>query len=103
MFRYWDAQTDDVALTRAVLRSAQSLGVEACCPAKLDTATRTDEGYRLAIDAGGTRRDLQCRYLINAGGPWINEVYARIGPEAAPRRNPRAAAGRGGRTGCSRA
>ena len=28
VFSYWDAQTDDVQLTRAVLQSARSLGVE---------------------------------------------------------------------------
>jgi glycerol-3-phosphate dehydrogenase len=85
VFRYWDAQTDDVQLTRAVLRSAQSLGVEALCPARMVSALRTISGYRLAIDAGGTPRELHCAYLVNAGGPWINDVLARIEPEAAHR------------------
>jgi glycerol-3-phosphate dehydrogenase len=85
VFRYWDAQTDDVQLTRAVLRSAQSLGVEALCPARMVSALRTISGYRLAIDAGGAPRELHCAYLVNAGGPWINDVLARIEPEAAHR------------------
>src|SRR5688572_28196030 len=40
VFRYWDAQTDDVALTRAVLQSARSLGADARCPARLLSAER---------------------------------------------------------------
>jgi glycerol-3-phosphate dehydrogenase len=85
VFRYWDAQTDDVLLTRAVLRSAQSLGAEARCPARLTAAVRTDAGYRLTLDEGGQSRELHCAYLVNCGGPWINEVLARVQPEASHR------------------
>jgi len=85
VFRYWDAQTDDVQLTRAVLRSAQDLGVQAHCPAKLMAAERTDGGYRLELAVDGGTREVRCGYLVNAGGPWVNEVLARFAPEAAPR------------------
>ena len=80
VFRYFDAQTDDVQLTRAVLRSAQSLGVEARCPSRLVKAEREDNGYRLMLDEGGRRRELRCSYLVNCGGPWVNEVLATITP-----------------------
>ena len=86
VFRYFDAQTDDVQLTRAVLRSAQSLGVEARCPSRLVTAEREEGGYKLTLDEGGQRRELRCGYLVNAGGPWINEVLACIAPTATHRR-----------------
>ena len=66
---YWDAQTDDVLLTRAVLKSAQSLGVEARCPARLVAAVRDGNGYRLQLDEGGTTREVRCAYLVNTGGP----------------------------------
>jgi glycerol-3-phosphate dehydrogenase len=85
VFRYWDAQTDDVQLTRAVLRSAQSLGVEARCPARLASAERIDDGYRLVVEEGGHTRELRCAYLVNCAGPWINDVLARVTPEAAHR------------------
>ena len=80
VFRYFDAQTDDAQLTRAVLRSAQSLGVQARCPAKLVAAERMDDGYELTIDEDGQRRELRCGYIVNAGGPWINDVLACIRP-----------------------
>ena len=85
VFRYWDAQTDDVQLTRAVLHSAQALGVDARCPAQMIAAERVGDGYRLTLDEGGVVRELRCEYLVNAGGPWVNEVLARIAPEAAHR------------------
>jgi glycerol-3-phosphate dehydrogenase len=80
VFRYFDAQTDDELLTRAVLRSAQSLGVEARCPARLVAAERIEAGYKLTLDENGERRELRCGYLVNAGGPWVNEVLACVSP-----------------------
>jgi glycerol-3-phosphate dehydrogenase len=80
VFRYFDAQTDDVKLTRAVLYSAQSLGVEVRCPARLVAAERGDSGYKLTLYEGGQHRALHCRYLVNAGGPWVNEVLGCITP-----------------------
>jgi glycerol-3-phosphate dehydrogenase len=80
VFRYFDAQTDDVQLTRAVLRSAQSLGVEARCPSRLVTAAREDAGYRLTLDESGHRHELRCGYLVNAGGPWVNDVLGCVAP-----------------------
>jgi len=85
IFRYFDAQTDDVQLTRAVLRSAQSLGVEARCPSKLVAAERVEDGYKITLDEGGQRRQLRCGYLVNAGGPWINEVLATVAPTSTQR------------------
>jgi glycerol-3-phosphate dehydrogenase len=85
VFRYWDAQTDDVRLTRAVLASARALGVEARCPSQLVQAERVDDGYRLTLAERGRQRTLQCRYLVNAGGPWINEVLACVEPRATHR------------------
>jgi glycerol-3-phosphate dehydrogenase len=86
VFRYFDAQTDDVQLTRAVLRSAQSLGAQARCPARLVAAGREEGGYRLTLEEGGKQEELRCGYLVNAGGPWINEVLACIAPGATQRR-----------------
>lgn len=85
VFRYFDAQTDDVQLTRAVLRSAQSLGVEARCPSRLVSASREADGYTLFLDESGQRRVLRCGYLVNAGGPWVDEVLACVTPTSTRR------------------
>lgn len=70
IFEYEDAQTDDAALTRAVLSSAQ----------KLMTKVRFNCGIK-SIDvqvAGGFHINLQngelirTRVVVNATGPWVN-------------------------------
>jgi len=85
VFRYFDAQTDDVELTRAVLRSAKALGAQARCPSRLVAASRQDDGYKLTLYERGQHRELRCGYLINAGGPWVNEVLACVTPATTPR------------------
>lgn len=72
VFRYFDAQTDDQALTRAVLESAVSLGAQVrfnVAPARIEYT----ENYTLTFPDSSTVR---CRALVNAAGPWANEVAA---------------------------
>lgn len=72
VFRYSDAQTDDQALTRAVLESAGSLGAQVrfnLSPVSIEYAA----GYTLTfLDKSVVR----CRALVNAAGPWANDVAA---------------------------
>jgi glycerol-3-phosphate dehydrogenase len=80
VLRYWDAQTDDARLTRSVLASAQHLGVDAVCPARFLRAERRGAGYRLTLEAEGDEQKVDCDYLVNAAGPWVNEILAGIVP-----------------------
>jgi glycerol-3-phosphate dehydrogenase len=80
VFRYADAQTDDAALTRAVLASARALGAEFICPASFAAAQRADDGYEVTFRTGTTEQRCRTRTLVNAAGPWVNEVLARITP-----------------------
>ncbi len=80
VFRYWDAQTDDVKLTQAVMRSAQSLGAELYLPAEFVGASFDGEHYSVRIRKDGGETGLRCRALVNAAGPWANPVLERINP-----------------------
>lgn len=80
IFRYSDAQTDDQALTRAVVQSASNLGVKLACPAELLHAEATPNGYKLQIRHQGKTQTLNCRVLINACGPWVNHLLRSISP-----------------------
>lgn len=80
VWRYWDARTDDVALTRAVVSSAASLGARAWCPAEVISAERSADGYRLRLRTPTGESWLACRVLVNCAGPWINQVADRIAP-----------------------
>lgn len=80
VFRYLDGQTDDVALTRAVLRSAQELGAQLLCPATFLGGTVMEDGVRVEYGQDGRSRQMQCRVVVNAAGPWVNRVLAKVTP-----------------------
>lgn len=80
VFEYHDAQTDDVALTKAVLHSAMSLGAELRMPARLVSATRRDDHVEIVYEENGQQRSCVSAVLVNATGPWVAEVTALIHP-----------------------
>ncbi|HET7175951.1 MAG TPA: FAD-dependent oxidoreductase [Gammaproteobacteria bacterium] len=84
VFEYQDGQTDDAALTRAVLHSAQSLGTEFELPARFIGAERGSECMLIHYEAGGIEKTCESAVLVNATGPWVAETAARIRPVAAP-------------------
>lgn len=80
VFRYQDGQTDDAALSRAVLRSAQGLGARAEIPATFVAARRDGDTWRVTYRAGERDLEVRARALVNAGGPWVEEIRDRIEP-----------------------
>ncbi len=80
VFQYWDGQTDDVALTRAVLHSAQDLGAEVRAPADFLGADLEAEGATVRYRESGQERRCRARVLVNAAGPWVAEVDALVSP-----------------------
>ncbi len=80
VFRYTDAQTDDRELTRAVMRSAQSLGAQLLCPAEFLSADLNSHGCRAVVRVENQDRHIGCRVIVNAAGPWANQVLARVQP-----------------------
>ena len=79
-FSYWDAQTDDRLLTQAVVKSACSLGADTLNNTRLERATQTAEGYQLDIRQHDNPTQIQCQFLINCSGPWINQIMDLITP-----------------------
>ena len=82
-FGYWDAQTDDQALTRAVIYSASKLGAETLRPGKLIRAEKQSFGYQLTVQFQGSEYPINCQHLVNCAGPWINQVMDTIVPKPA--------------------
>ena len=79
VFRYYDGQTDDAALTRAVLNSAHTLGAQILCNTPVTHVLRDGEFYQVKVADG--YRVIRCRALVNAAGPWVNQMAARVQPE----------------------
>jgi glycerol-3-phosphate dehydrogenase len=85
VFRYFDGQTDDVALTRAVVQSAISLGCELAAPAAFTSARLTETGVVVQYSDQSGTREVEARVLINAAGPWVADVISHVSPLVLPR------------------
>lgn len=78
VFRYYDAQTDDAALTRAVLNSARTLGAQVLCNTPVTNVLRDQAFYHVVLDGG--RKVIRCRAFVNAAGPWVNQLSNQLEP-----------------------
>ena len=78
-FSYWDAQVDDFALVRAVVASAIRDGATVRERTKVEALRRDGEEWIVRTDHGDESRfDL----VVNAAGPWMNELLRANGIEA---------------------
>jgi glycerol-3-phosphate dehydrogenase len=80
VFWYHDGQTDDAALTRAVLASAGRLGGEVVEHAEFIGAELTPAGVVARYAHAGVEKECAARVLVNAAGPWAVDVARRISP-----------------------
>ena len=83
VFQYYDAQTDDATLTRAVMRSAQTLGAELALPATFLGATLSDGENQIDYQHQGKNLSCTARVIVNAAGPWVQKILDRITPTPA--------------------
>jgi glycerol-3-phosphate dehydrogenase len=79
VFRYYDAQTDDAALTLAVLNSAREMGADIALPADIEGIKLTEDGCELKVSTIGTK--VYAKTLINCTGPWAADFQNRFMPE----------------------
>ncbi|HET8709839.1 MAG TPA: FAD-dependent oxidoreductase [Spongiibacteraceae bacterium] len=80
VFQYWDGQTDDTALTHAVVRSAQQLQTIALEHSELLSAKQSHDDFELTIKTHATEWQCTARAVINATGPWVNALLERCSP-----------------------
>lgn len=85
VFQYWDAQTDDAELTRAVVQSAASRGATCLTHCELVRSEEMNFRHQLTLRSGSYNWTCSTRALVNATGPWVNDVDARCDMSAPPR------------------
>jgi glycerol-3-phosphate dehydrogenase len=78
VFQYWDTQTDDQLLTRAVVQSAEKLGASVHQGADFVQAEPHANGYQVTYTKDETTYQLKCQIIVNAAGPWAAELQNRI-------------------------
>jgi glycerol-3-phosphate dehydrogenase len=83
VYQYWDAQTDDMQLTRAVMYSAMQLGAQLLCPARFVAAQYRDKRYYIDYQHGDRAASLSCKAFVNAAGPWVSAVHEQLQPQVA--------------------
>ena len=81
VYQYFDAQTDDVALTKAVVDSAQQLGAEVLCPATFKAASIQQQECEISVSVADKQLSYSCGVLVNAAGAWVNHVLDKCTPE----------------------
>jgi len=75
-FEYSDCWVDDSRLVVLNARAAASLGAEIAVRTRCLSATRRDGLWDLLVgdvDTGATRT-VRARAVVNAGGPWVDEI-----------------------------
>jgi len=83
VFQYNDAQTDDAALTRAVMHSAQQMGAQVKIPAVF-TGARLGEPDKhtniIEYSHNGKTEICTAKVIVNAAGPWAQQILSLISP-----------------------
>lgn len=80
VYQYHDAQTDDRALTLSVMQSAMQLGAELICPGRVSRLVHENGRFVIAYQHGDTQVECLSRVVVNAAGPWVNEVLRHVTP-----------------------
>jgi len=75
VFHYPDAKTDDAALTRRVVEEFHAAGGRSIAPIRVETLNWGSDGVTIESDQGSFRSS----HLVNATGPWIDEVNRQHG------------------------
>ncbi len=78
-FEYSDCRVDDARLVVLNARDAADRGAEICCRTQVERAERSAGLWTIDLrDASsGERRTVQARALVNAAGPWVEDVRSR--------------------------
>ena len=83
VFQYFDAQTNDAELTRAVMQSAIEFGATLSCPSEFLSATIGQQGCEILYRENTQEKSCSANAVVNAGGPWVNTITERISPTPA--------------------
>lgn len=80
VFQYYDAQTDDALLTERLIQEADKSGAEILFNAEFLQCNAGGDAVTVKFKYGNEYLTRNARYLINAAGPWVNEVVAGCKP-----------------------
>ena len=77
-YEYSDAWVEDARLVVLNARDAVQRGARVLTRTRVVSATREGALWHVVTDTGGVRTDHHARALVNAGGPWVEDVIRNI-------------------------
>lgn len=77
-YEYSDCWIEDSRLVVLNARDAEERGARIMTRTKVVAAERTGGVWAITLDQGGARMDVTARALVNAGGPWVEDVIRGV-------------------------
>ena len=74
-FRYYDVQVDDKKLVEMNIEDAKKMGAIITEDTKVINANRIDNYWEITLN---NNEKIKSKILINAAGPWINEIVNNV-------------------------
>ena len=81
VYQYNDGQTNDVKLTKAVMFSAKALGAQLKCFVNIISIIKAETCFKVIYEEADKEISVQAKVIINAAGPWVNELHELIHPK----------------------
>lgn len=78
ILHYPDCWTDDARLTLETLLDARARGADIGNYRPVTRIEPIKDGYRVTVREDGQPRTIEARFIVNAGGPWANEVLTKM-------------------------
>jgi glycerol-3-phosphate dehydrogenase len=85
VFHYTDCRTDDARLALALIIDARERGANVANYCTVISVRSLEHGYRVKFEKDGNSREIHARFVVNATGPWANNVNALCDAPPDPR------------------
>lgn len=78
-YEYSDVWVQDSRLVVLNARDAEQRGAKLFLRTEVVAAKRDGDVWLIDLQHGGTRQQVRARVLVNAAGPWVEQVLGRVG------------------------
>ena len=77
-FEYSDCWVQDARLVVLNARDAAARGARIMTRTRVLSAARTDDSWQVMLEAAGKTFEIRARMLVNAGGPWVDDIMGNV-------------------------
>ena len=77
-YEYSDCWIEDSRLVVLNARDAEDRGAKIMTRTKVVAARRDGDGWIISLDQNGATLDVTARVLVNAGGPWVEDIIRGV-------------------------